>query len=269
MHNFADRTEGEMDQRAGMKESLTYLHGLVEDERALLEEQERGSENWDEMGKGKGKLILAGFSQGCAMGILGLLSGELKVDGFVGMSGWLPFRRQVDEILANNNKKTTKGNEVDVENLSQWAKLGTCGLIWNYVLRFLKRVSWVLSWVFKRFMAKKKEGKSDEEQKVGSSGEEQEQEMERKRSDVVQYYREALLHLPIRPVRLDPTMPILLGHGTADEKMKFEWGVQMRDSLMNMGMNVNWKRYEGLAHEFCEEELRDFVAFLRNHCKED
>lgn len=53
---------------------------------------------------GTGKVVLGGFSQGCAMGVMLLLSGELEragvnleqdIGGFVGLSGWLPFRRQL------------------------------------------------------------------------------------------------------------------------------------------------------------------------------
>ncbi|KAM3068395.1 hypothetical protein ACMFMG_009531 [Clarireedia jacksonii] len=88
--DFSDRTKGEDTQREGLRESIEYL-GLV-----VKEEIERLPED--------GKVIIGGFSMGSAMSMFLLLSGELErlgvgdqVVGLVGLSGWLPFRRQIEE----------------------------------------------------------------------------------------------------------------------------------------------------------------------------
>jgi predicted esterase len=100
IHDFSDRTKGEEDQISGLRDSVVYLAGLIKEEAEIL----KGT--WGEEG-GK-RLVFGGFSQGCAMGVMLLLSGELlkfgvdcavQIGGFVGMSGWLPFRRQISDVL--------------------------------------------------------------------------------------------------------------------------------------------------------------------------
>lgn len=101
--DFADRTEGEQQQKEGLKESVEYLGQLVRD---VVEDKSRDG-NFD--------VFVGGLSQGCATSMILLLSGELdrlglsrKFGGFVGFSGWLPFRRQIDEVAAVGKNSTEK-----------------------------------------------------------------------------------------------------------------------------------------------------------------
>jgi predicted esterase len=55
---------------------------------------------------------------------------------------------------------------------------------------------------------------------------------------------------------------ILLTHGEMDEKMRYEWGVQMRDTLEQIGFDVQFKSYPELDHWVCGEEMVDVVEFL-------
>jgi lysophospholipase-2 len=88
IHDFSDRTIGEEDQIRDMRESAPYLGALVADEGVLLK------------GKGKGKVAVLGFSSGCAMGVVLVLAGLLgEGTAFVGLSGWLPFRIQIEEEI--------------------------------------------------------------------------------------------------------------------------------------------------------------------------
>ncbi|MCJ1388171.1 hypothetical protein MMC18_001016 [Xylographa bjoerkii] len=87
--SIADRSLGEDEQVEGLRESTIYLCKLIREEMALLERLGHGSDN----------LALWGFSQGSAMGIWVLWNGSPKLGAFVGMSGWLPFRRQIDEVV--------------------------------------------------------------------------------------------------------------------------------------------------------------------------
>ncbi|KAF5662702.1 acyl thioesterase [Fusarium heterosporum] len=48
-------------------------------------------------------VILGGISQGCAMGLLCLLALEFPLGGFIGMSGWLPFATQLEEIANDDD----------------------------------------------------------------------------------------------------------------------------------------------------------------------
>ncbi|KAL3419828.1 phospholipase/Carboxylesterase [Phlyctema vagabunda] len=83
--SFSDRTLNEHLQAAGLRDSCRYLEELISAESTLV----GGAEN----------VFLGGFSQGSAMSIFFLLSGYLNplIGGVVGMSGWLPFRKQIHE----------------------------------------------------------------------------------------------------------------------------------------------------------------------------
>ncbi|KAL2045556.1 hypothetical protein N7G274_001984 [Stereocaulon virgatum] len=97
-----DRTIGENEQVEGLRESSIYLHEIITAEIALLEN----------FGKSQEDLALWGFSQGCAMGAWVMLSGGRKLGAFVGMSGWLPFRRQIDAVIGTEGEKEEKRRRV-------------------------------------------------------------------------------------------------------------------------------------------------------------
>ncbi|CZR55818.1 uncharacterized protein PAC_05706 [Phialocephala subalpina] len=246
VHDFSDRTVGEEDQVRGMKESLCYLRELVKVEVKILEKDDgRGGRG------GRGKVVLGGFSQGCAMGVVGLLSGEfesLGLGGFVGFSGWLPFRRQVDEAIHYR-----EGSDVESQIAKKLERVRRKGLrsylrrLWTVFLRWIGRISWLLPWILRRHLMKENAGAEDE--------------VSRRRRQAVQYIR-TLLSLPPQTLDIGPQIPILLGHGAEDQKVKHEWALQMQDTLIDMGLNVKARRYEGVAHWYCEEEMRDLVGFL-------
>ncbi|KAH6672182.1 Alpha/Beta hydrolase protein [Halenospora varia] len=94
--NFADRTEGEDLAIPGIFESIRHLTSLIRSETLLFPENERG----------KGQIIFGGFSQGAAMSMMLFLSNELaaqgverEVGGWILMSGWLPFARQLHTCI--------------------------------------------------------------------------------------------------------------------------------------------------------------------------
>ncbi|ESZ94843.1 hypothetical protein SBOR_4803 [Sclerotinia borealis F-4128] len=93
--NFSDRTLGEQQQMEGLRSSVEYLGRFIQD----VVNYESRDKNF--------RLFVGGLSQGCAMSMILLLSGELdrlkvsqNIGGFVGLSGWLPFANQIDEIAA-------------------------------------------------------------------------------------------------------------------------------------------------------------------------
>jgi predicted esterase len=47
-----------------------------------------------------GNIVLGGLSQGCAMSMAVLLSLEFPLGGYFGMSGWLPFREDIEDVVA-------------------------------------------------------------------------------------------------------------------------------------------------------------------------
>lgn len=47
-------------------------------------------------------IVLGGLSQGCAMSLMVLLSLEAPIGAYVGMSGWLPFCRDIQGLLSDS-----------------------------------------------------------------------------------------------------------------------------------------------------------------------
>ncbi|KAB2581288.1 Acyl-protein thioesterase 1 [Lasiodiplodia theobromae] len=66
--------------------------------------------------------------------------------------------------------------------------------------------------------------------------------------------------------------PVLLEHCTKDDVVPVRNGEVMRDTLMELGMNVEWHAYEGYAYEeeghWVKEPqgIDDLVAFLKRVC---
>ncbi|RDW60758.1 hypothetical protein BP6252_12141 [Coleophoma cylindrospora] len=61
------------------------------------------------------RIILAGISQGCATAILALLSSQIRICGFMGLSSWLPFSSEVEQLAAG--AKQHSFSITDIENL--------------------------------------------------------------------------------------------------------------------------------------------------------
>ena len=136
------------------------------------------------------------------MSIMLLLSGELErlgirkgaggIAGFVGLSGWLQFRRQIGEVVVAGGDN----------------------------------------------------------------------EIERKKA-VREYVRELLLleSFPCDEVAfMDVT--VWLGHGEIDEKVKLQWGQEMRNVLLGIGVDAELSTYADLGHWWNEQEIVDLVDAL-------
>lgn len=102
--DFGDRTLGEDKMKEGMHQNILYISSMIKAEVELLYGE---TGNRTEGPGSAGKVMLAGLSQGCAMGILLLLSGQIEASGilhgfggFIGLSGWLGFRRQINERIS-------------------------------------------------------------------------------------------------------------------------------------------------------------------------
>lgn len=207
VHSFADRTLGEdsMTFRRGLKASIRYLGSLIKAECDILEKS----------GDNQGQVVLLGFSQGAAMAAILLLSGELdkvgigsNFGGVAGMSGWLPLRSKLDDIINNNFQRNSSG----AEKLKDKRERATA-----FLRRYLDLDEY-----------------TDGSNKAKLQGDDNES------------------------LRIS----IFLGHGKIDEKVKPEWGRQMRDLLTDLGLTVESIEYDDLAHWWNKEELADLAAFL-------
>mmetsp|Transcript_89169 Transcript_89169/g.186332 ORF Transcript_89169/g.186332 Transcript_89169/m.186332 type:complete len:279 (-) Transcript_89169:187-1023(-) len=66
-----------------------------------------------------------------------------------------------------------------------------------------------------------------------------------------------------RPLAL-ADMPVLLCHGKLDPMVRLESAYRTRDALQDFGMkNVEFKEYKYMAHEVCEDEVRDVAEWLK------
>ena len=56
--------------------------------------------------------------------------------------------------------------------------------------------------------------------------------------------------------------PLFLAHGVEDHKVNVNLGREATNCLMAMGMDVQWKEYEGLGHWYSSKMLYDLVTFV-------
>jgi phospholipase/carboxylesterase len=81
-YDIAGTPQARREDEAGLRESLALIEALIEQER--------------ERGVPASRIVLMGFSQGCAMTLLtGLRHGE-RLAGLVGLSGYLPLAASTD-----------------------------------------------------------------------------------------------------------------------------------------------------------------------------
>ena len=57
-------------------------------------------------------------------------------------------------------------------------------------------------------------------------------------------------------------VPIFMAHGTQDPLIPLERARRSRDRLRELGYRVEWREYP-MAHQVCDEELRDISRWLR------
>jgi predicted esterase len=57
--------------------------------------------------------------------------------------------------------------------------------------------------------------------------------------------------------------PIFMGHGTADNVVRYVWGKATYEQLKEWGYDVEFKTYEGLPHSADPEELQDLAQWLK------
>lgn len=78
-------------QLQGLAESSQYIRSILNRELETIPSK---------------NIVLGGLSQGCAAGLGILLSLEFPLGGFVGMSGWLPFCNDIDDIVRSDSTET-------------------------------------------------------------------------------------------------------------------------------------------------------------------
>ena len=77
----------------GLTESAKYIRSILKQETANVP---------------PANIILGGLSQGCAMALFALLSLEFSVGCFIGLSGWLPFRNDIMDLVSYDGPSSEK-----------------------------------------------------------------------------------------------------------------------------------------------------------------
>ncbi|KND87309.1 Acyl-protein thioesterase 1 [Tolypocladium ophioglossoides CBS 100239] len=80
--------------------SDTQLEGLAESSREIL-----GLINQESREVPRGNIILGGLSQGCAISLCCLLAMDCPIGGFIGMSGWLPFQKDIKNLTKDDEEE--------------------------------------------------------------------------------------------------------------------------------------------------------------------
>lgn len=77
----------------------TQLQGLAESSQELMEliDSEAAKVSHE-------NIVLGGISHGCAMALSCLLALDHRLAAFIGMSGWLPFRKDLEDIVKGRNE---------------------------------------------------------------------------------------------------------------------------------------------------------------------
>lgn len=271
------RTDLQVD---GLMETAQFLRELIDTEARILN---------DSAGEtGYRKVILGGLSQGCAAGIFTLLGGGFGESGnerpvaFFGMSGWLPFERQLNDMT--NDKDEEEEYDQDHEESKRDEEDGT------------------ITEDSDDSESSDEDEDEDEEDDDGSDSEakvdvsfsdaesdafssdiegdfaafdpfqsESEQDPERGSHsnimDTISHVRDILDLDPVSISGTFPTLqtPVFLGHGSADPKVSVHLGERMVELLSKrLKMDVTWKVYEGFGHWYkVPDEIDDVLDFLR------
>ena len=187
--------------------------------------------------------MLGGLSQGCAASLVALLlwEGEPLAAG-VGMCGYLPYRKRLQDVITGREEGTgTAGEDEDEDDV--FSKSGD---------------------------------EKDKDDGAGGNGDnhgvaaatitETSPSVE-----AVAYLREELevAKTPAsawQPSRLSiQDIPLFLGHGTADEKVSINQGRSAASCLEAMKVDVQWQEYLGLGHWYSGDMLGDMIVFLQAH----
>ncbi|PQE06045.1 acyl- thioesterase protein [Rutstroemia sp. NJR-2017a BBW] len=243
---------GEEAQKEGLRESIEYLGWVIKEEVERL--------------PAGGKVVIGGFSQGSAMSVFLLLSGELerlgvgdRVVGLVGWSGWLPFRRQIEEVAGTgegwrDGRKRVEGYVRRLVGLGEggWGEDGDGG-------GEADREGYIVS------------GEKEEDRQIEDSRQMKESRQtteSRQAKESSQEEEDGPKHGSDENIGEEGALKVWLGHGIEDEKVLLEWGTQMRDVLMTVGYDVSWNEYEGLGHWYLPGELEDMVRFIEELLRE-
>ncbi|PKY04389.1 putative phospholipase/carboxylesterase [Aspergillus campestris IBT 28561] len=219
----------------GLEETSRFLRTLIDDEARLFRES-----NDPTVSDGYSRIVIGGLSQGCAASVFCVLGGSpgqdsgqrRRLGGFVGMSGWLPFEREITGLLGLDDEDEGENEDDDPfsRNDEEDEDIPAPIQALNHVRDILDLPSL------------RHEGESGFEGVVQKGDSES-----------------------CGPPKPHLQTPVFLGHGFADPKVSVDLGERMASVLSHgFGMDVTWKAYENFGHWYkMPDEIDDVVDFLK------
>lgn len=80
----------------------------------------------------------------------------------------------------------------------------------------------------------------------------------------VEWLREELDIPPRSKSDMLKNTPVFLGHCVEDDRVDIRLGQKAASCLKQIGVNVCWKEYRGLAHWYSGDMFKDLVDFLHS-----
>ncbi|KAK6524720.1 hypothetical protein TWF281_011620 [Arthrobotrys megalospora] len=213
VYDIDNRSYKEHLQVDGLQETTQMLHGLIEEEVMNGIPRER--------------IVLGGLSQGCAASMYAMLCYDLRLGGYVGMCGWLPYAKYVEDILG------TSPDEEDDEDADVFGESDD-----------------------EEGANPKTKGEIDKDHEEGEG-------TKGPIVEAISFLRENISFPRVHDKPLVLQTPAFLGHGALDEKVRFNLGEQARDVLNGLGFEVTWKGYDDLGHWYkIPDEIDHISEFL-------
>ncbi|KAK1672972.1 Alpha/Beta hydrolase protein [Colletotrichum godetiae] len=201
------------------KETVVFIHSLIDDEAIRV--------------GGTGKVMLGGFSQGCAAALLCLLMWRGKpLGGILGMCGMLPMAGVMSEALVKGQRR--------LDGLHDEAPEYSDDDPFEH---------------------------PDNDSNAGGEGDEAEYDPTHQALCILG--GEIGLPVPDLAMRLSSQeTPVFLGHGTADANVLVHHGQEASRVLRMMGFDVDFKTYDGLDHCYSKNMLIDMIEFFGNRAQD-
>ncbi|WEW61714.1 hypothetical protein PRK78_007208 [Emydomyces testavorans] len=204
-------------QQEGLRESAEFVHRIIDEEAGLV-----GIKN----------VVVGGLSQGAAQALHVLMSyddgGKGGLGGYVGMSGWLPFQKELAALV--EDRRWQDGKDGATEPAAE--AYGDAP------------------------------GKNTPENDCDDDAEKR----FARGSRAVNVSRESVLGIAPLPPRDTPpgclSTPIWLAHGALDAKVTPRLGELAAQTMERLGWDVTWMLYDDLQHWFAPFELDDMAIFL-------
>lgn len=212
IYTLKDPDQRQEIQHEGLHDSALFVHQIIRQEADIV-----GLEN----------VVLGGLSQGCASGLHVLISFEYEagqhLGGFFGMSGWLPFAKQLEclseDVDVGSIDAFSRGMRAEDDNRHS-------NSIWNDIsMNDNSRIAAARAAHFVR--------------------------------EHVMNFPDS------QSAKDPPLVPVFLGHGEKDEKVLVSLGEDAARIMGKLGWKVTWKSYADLRHWYSREELEDVVSFVQ------